>query len=363
MNRPHTEPMWPDSLRADMARVVLERVLVRARWLAVLTVVGCVPSHSAVFGPVDREAQRRIGVDVSWGGASATTDVAIVQLLAKPIDLDGAVRIAIARNQRLQASYEELGIAASRVAEATVLPPTVVDFDYKHAFSGTVSETELAVVQDVLDLIQIGQRRGAANSELDAARARAISVTVDLAARVEIAFNDHTAAKQELELVQTALDAATASADLAERQHAAGNTTNLALAREHEQRERLRVDASRAQQDVADTRARLGALLGVGADQRAWVTIGRLADAPAAPPKLDDLGGEATTANLDVVALRADADAARARHGYATVRAFIPMLGAGIDVGREYVDALRRYWNAVAAAKALRRGGHVEATR
>ena len=30
-----------------------------------------------------------------------------------------------------------------------------------------------------------------------------------------------------------------------------------------------------------------------------------------------------------------------------------------VDVGRQYIDALRRYWLAVAAAKALRRGGHV----
>jgi outer membrane protein TolC len=29
-----------------------------------------------------------------------------------------------------------------------------------------------------------------------------------------------------------------------------------------------------------------------------------------------------------------------------------------VDVGRQYIDALRRYWSAMAEAKALRRGGH-----
>jgi cobalt-zinc-cadmium efflux system outer membrane protein len=461
-----------DLLLASVARVLLEHELVYARWLALVTMVGCVPSRSAVFGPVERESQRRLGVEAAWGTTSPAMDAAIAQLLAKPIDLDAAVRIALARNQRLQAGYEELGIAASRVAEATVLPPAEVDFDHKYAVTGIATETELTVVQDLLDLIQIDQRRGAANAGLDAARARAIAATVDVAARVEIAFNDYTAAKQERELVQTALDAASASADVAERLQAAGNTTDLALAREREQRERLRVDVSRAQQGVADTRARLGALLGLGADQPGWTTIGHLADAPSALPNLDDLAGDAANGNLDSVALRADAEAARARQRYALVRAFVPMLGVGIavarretgdweagpalrigiplfdqqqgpraralaeqrraereiaatkieldatidatrsrverafadvrqladvvmplrkqildetvlqynamnatpfelliakrdniDVGREYVDALRRYWNAVSEAKALRRGGHVEGMR
>jgi len=179
----------------------------------------------------------------------------------QPLDLDAAVRIALARNQRLQARYEELGIAASQVAE-------------------------------------------------------------------------QIAARQDLELVQTAFGAAAASADLVERQHAAGNTTDLALAREQEQRERMRVEVSRAEQRVADTRARLGALLGLRADPRAWRAAGRLPEVPNAPPALDDLDRVAEASSLDVAALGAEADAAATRLRYAIVRAIVPALGAGVAVAR-----------------------------
>ena len=68
--------------------------------------------------------------------------------------------------------------------------------------------------------------------------------------------------------------------------------------------------------------------------RRQWTTTDRLPDAPTSAPELDDLARTAEAANLDSLALHADADAAEARHHYAIVRAFIPTLGAGVAVAR-----------------------------
>ena len=305
----------------------------RCLWLAAALLSGCVPSRSAVFGPVDRDVEKRLGVGVTWTEDGKTTS-AIDALLAKPLELDGAIRIALERNRHLQARFDELGIAASQIAEATVLPPLEIDANYKWAIGGGSGEVELTAVQDVLDVIQLGQRRGIANAELRGARARAVAATVQLAAEVEMAFYDMVAAVQERELVQTAFDAAAASADLVERQHAAGNATDLQLAREQEQRERMRVDVARAEKLIAERHARLGALLGLGKEQSSWTTAGRLPEAPPQTPVLDDLDDAAVASSLDLTALRADEDAAAARHRYATVRAFVPELGAGVAVAR-----------------------------
>lgn len=316
-----------------VARLVLQRVAMRRIWIAAALLTGCVPSKAAVFGPVARDAEQRLGVAVAWSEDDKTT-AAIDAMLANPIDLDAAVRIALARNRRLQASFDELGIAASQVAEATVLPPTSIDADYKWATSSGKNEIELSAVQDLLDLLQIGQRRGIANAELRAARARAVGSTVDLAAQVEMAFVDVVAAIQERELVQTAFEASSASADLVERQHAAGNATDLGLAREQEQRERTRIEVARTDQLIEERRARLAALLGTGATETTWTVAGRLPEAPAKAPELGDLEQAAVTASLDLDALRAEADAASARHRYAVVRAIVPELGAGASVAR-----------------------------
>src|SRR5689334_17284749 len=183
--------------------------------LALIALAGCVPSRSAVFGPVDREIERRVGVGAAWHEhGDPRVPAAIAELLARPLDQGAAVRIALAMNRRLQAQYDQLGIAASQIAAATVLPPLEVDLEAKRTSGDT--EVELDVVQDVLELIQLPQRRAAARAELAAARARAVAATVELVARVELAYLDVVAAQQELELDQTAFDAAAASADITE---------------------------------------------------------------------------------------------------------------------------------------------------
>ena len=70
------------------------------------------------------------------------------------------MRITIANSRRLQAQYDELGIAASAIADATVLSPTEVALELKRTPDG--DEIEIDAMHDVLNLIQIPQRRNAA---------------------------------------------------------------------------------------------------------------------------------------------------------------------------------------------------------
>ncbi len=304
--------------------------------LAVLSVlvatVGCVPSRSAVFHPVDREIERRIGVTATWG--DDRVPAAIEQLLKAPLDRDAAVRIALSKNRRLQAQYDELGIAASQVAGATVLAPMTVDFQYKVALEGDGGEVEVEVLQDILDLLQLPQRRGAARADLEAARSRAVAATVELVANVERAYVDVLAAQQEIELRQTAFDAASASAEITERMHAAGNTTDLALARERDRREQTRIDVARAQLDAEQVREAMNEVLGLSGKDTAWSVASRLPEIPEAAPALDSIERDAVAASLNLAAIRSDAEAAAGRLGVARVRAWLPELGVGVAASR-----------------------------
>ncbi|MDQ3370185.1 MAG: TolC family protein [Myxococcota bacterium] len=292
----------------------------------------CAPSQSAVFGPVDREVERRLDLAVTWG--DDRVPAAITALLAKPLDRDAAVRIALAKNRRLQASYDALGIAASDVASATVLGPTEVHVAYKVALDGDGNELELEVTQDILELLQLPQRRGIANAELAAARARAVAATISLVARVEAAYVGVVAAQQELELQTTAFDAASASAEIVERMYAAGNAPRLALARERDRREQTRLDLARAQLAVELEREALNELLGLSGPDTRWTVTNRLPDPPRAAPALDTLERDAVEASLDLEALRSDAASAAGRVGLARVRAWFPQLGVGVAASR-----------------------------
>jgi len=306
------------------------------RLLALVAVVGCVPSRGAVFGPVEREVERRIGARATWHEhADPRVPAAIAALLAKPLDRDAAVRIAIATNRRLQTQYDELGIAAGEIASATVLPPLEVDVKTKLAGGSLADEVELDVIQDVLELIQLPQRRAVARAGLAAARSRAVAATIQLAARVELAYLDVVATQQELELRQTAFDAAGASAEIAERQRAAGNISELALARERDRREQARLELGRAQVDVETRREALNELLGLSGEATRWTVGHRLAELPETMPAIDTLERDVVASSLELEAIRGDEEAAAGRVGIARMRAWLPRLGVGVAADHE----------------------------
>lgn len=299
-----------------------------------LATTSCAPSRTAVFGPVDREINRRLNLDVSWS-SDERVPAAVTAMLERPLDRDAAVKIALAKNRRLQAQYDQLGIAASAIAAATVLAPTRVDVEYKFATGNKASEVELDVIQDVLDLLQIPQRRGIAKSELAAARARAVSATVELVARVEGAHIDAVAAQQDLELRQTVFDAASASAEISERMYVAGNLPEISVARERAQREQARIDLARAQLEIEETREAFNEVLGLTGKDTRWTVVGQLEVLPAAAPLLDSLERDAIVSSLELAATKADAEAAAGRVGLSRIRSILPELGVGVAADRK----------------------------
>jgi len=297
------------------------------RWLALVGCAACAPSPEILQRPVTAELTRRLGDDVRLDRDAAW----IAARLDKPLDRDAAVRIALANNARVRAALAELEIAGGGLAP--VLGPLSIEAELRDGKAG--SEVEVRAIQDLLGAIATSRQRAAARADLAAARANAAATAIRLAGRVEIAFDDLLAAQQEIELRQTAFDAADAAALLRERMRAAGNTTDLALARDRDAREQARVELSRAQATAADRHTRLDALLGLTGDQTRWTAAGTLAELPAAPPSLDALEDTAVAASLDLAAGRARVTGAERRLAAQRLRAVLPHLGAGVSVTRQ----------------------------
>ena len=287
---------------------------------------GCAPSAAELRDPVDADIARRLGGDPHAGAAS---QAAIDQLLARPLDADAATRIALANSARLAAAFDELGIAGGELAAAAGLGP--LELDVKLRFGGG-GEHELEAIQPVLGLVEMPRRRAAAHADLAAARATAAAAAIRLAARVDVAFRDLLAAQQEVELRETAFTAADVAATLRERMRAAGNTTELAQARDRDAREQARLDVARAEADLAVRRERLSALLGLSGARTTWTVAGQVEELPAAAPALDDLEETAIAASLELAAGRARVDAAGATLSDERLRSVLPELGVGASV-------------------------------
>lgn len=288
----------------------------RALLLATL-LAACTPSLTEVRRPVDATIDARLGTREKVDTRS---------LLAKPLDKDAAVKIALANNARLAAAFDTLGVAGGELGAALGLGPLEIDGALRF---GDHTEKEVDVVQDVLGVIASGKRRAAARADLEAAQAEAAALALRLVARVEIAFADLLAAQQELALRREAFEAADAGASLRERMYAAGNASDLARARERDAREQARLDVAHAEAEVEVKRERLNALLGLSGADTAWTATGALAEVPAAAPALDALETDSVTASLELAAGRARTTAAANRASDERLRTVLPVLGVG----------------------------------
>ncbi len=296
------------------------------RLLVLALLASCAPSPHELRGPVDRDLASRLGGDFVVGGPAATKLVA--DRLARPLDLDGAIRIALANNARVRAALAELEIGGGGLAP--IFGPTTIEAELRRGDSGT--EIEVTVIQDLLGAITAARQRSAGRADLVAARATASGAAIRLAGRVERAFYDLLATRQTEELTRTAFEAADAAALLRERMHAAGNTSDLALARDRAAREDARVSLGRAEAAVEIQRETINALLGLTGAQTGWTFDGKLPELPATAPSLDAIEATAVAASLDLAAQRARVGAAAGQVSAQRLRSFLPHLGVGISV-------------------------------
>src|SRR5262249_10549786 len=246
----------------------------RAVILALAAVVAsaltsCVPPSQEVRAPVDRLVTERLG---GPGAPAALTAAQLDALLARPIDAATAVRIALATSPRLRVAFDQLDIAAADVAAALGLGPATVDAQLR--FVGDHDEYGGDAIRALPGWVPAPARRAAARAELAATQAAAAAAALRLAARVEITFDDLLAAQQDVALRETAFDAADAAATLRERMHAAGNTTDLALARDRDAREQARLELDRARATATARREATGAVNGPSRARTAGTAAG-----------------------------------------------------------------------------------------
>jgi outer membrane protein, heavy metal efflux system len=229
---------------------------------AALLAVGCasVPRDAGV-GDVRKIVEERSGQRIAWSPdqpIEPPSDDTLRPLLAGELTVERAVEIALANNRDLLATLEELGVArADLIAASTVRNPV---FDGEVRFPG--KPFEIGIMQTLIDLFQLPRRRALGAAAFEAARLRATGAVLGFAAEVRWDYYTLQAAQQALAQQRTMAAAAEVSAELARRQHDAGNISDLDLENEQALYERAKLDLARAELDEIQSRERLLAALG-----------------------------------------------------------------------------------------------------
>jgi len=288
----------------------------------------------------DLVAARSPGRTVVWNQGTADDQAAaqrLRELLADELTLDAAIQIALLDNRALQAVYAQLGIAQADVVQAGLLQNPILSADVRFpTVQGAAIGAAAGLVQEFISMLQIPLRKRVAAAAFDEATLTASASIVDLVTEVKRAYYRLQGAEQLLELRRTVRDATGLSADIARRQHDAGNVTNLDLANESALAEQAGADLARAESEVADDREELTALMGLwGGDAAGWRIASHLPELPSDDVPPDALESLAVSQRLDLVAARQRIRTVLLARRLAGAFRWLPSAALGVAAERE----------------------------
>jgi outer membrane protein, heavy metal efflux system len=332
----------PAALDHDGSRLPGEIMVRSMLWLTTaMLLTGCAAAaHNEDFAEVQSRAVERIGKRVMWNGHSAddrAVEAAMHDLLARPLTADTAVQAALLNNPKLQADFEELGIAQADLVQAGLLRNPVLDLSVRFPNSAPhKAYLNFGVAESFLDVFLIPARRKIAAGQLKQVKARVTNEVLELAARTASAFYAWQGAAQRVELLGTVGDATNASLDAATRLRKAGNTNELAYLGERAQADRATVDLANARADAADARERVNALMGLADHQLDWTAAGRrLPDVPAGEVRVEGLEATAVRQRQDLAAARSEVLMQARIYGFTVDTRFFASADLGADAERE----------------------------
>lgn len=297
---------------------------------------GCasVPKDSG-FADVRRVVVTETRQPVEWEPrrpVQPPDDAAVAAMLQEELTADRAVQVAFANNRDLQATLEELGLArAELIGASTIRNPL---FDGEIRFPGAPRNPfEIVASQTLMDIFQLRNRKRLGRAQFEAAKVRVSAALINFSTQVRTDYYDVLAARRILARQEAVMRAQAAAAELAKRQHFAGNISDLDLENEQSRYEQVKMDYARAQLDELQARERLTADLGLL--QRAELKLP--VDFPAQPETetpSQDVERHVTSRRLDLRIAQREIEAAQRAVGLARTAAFED-LAVGVHLERE----------------------------
>jgi cobalt-zinc-cadmium efflux system outer membrane protein len=245
------------------------------------------------FRGVQKSVQERTGKAVRWKEDQAAHEQALQevrQLLRKPLTVDTAVQIALLNNRSLQATFEDIGLSAADLLQAATIPNPRFDLAVRFPDkppSGTYQDYDVAI--DFLSIIMIPLKKRVAKEQLESAALRVADSTLALISEVKGAFYSLQASQQLLKRFKLIVDTNSASLNLAQRQHEAGNINDLALAQRQTSYSRSRLDVATTEAEIRRNREQLNLLLGLWGTDTDWQIAGELPEVPSSDFPIEGL--------------------------------------------------------------------------
>ena len=324
-----------------------EKMRYAALFFAALSILaGCASvSKEMAFNKVQQQVDERIGFPIHWNVNTDSADAAAQvtkDLLSQPLVADNAVQIALLNNRRLQATYEDLGIAYAAVVEAGSpsnpafhggatfgLPQDPMTAHPAH--DSYVFEIEM----DFLSLLYGSMRKSAAKSEFEIAKLRVTAAVMDLAGKTRRAFYRVQSEQQMLEMFQQVVLATQAGYEFANELYKAGNIPEIDLLLQRTLHEGAKLALAAAEATLAESREQLNQLMGVWGSQTAWTVENQLPDLPTEPMNFDNVEKVAIENSIDLAIARGEILSIGQQLGVEKATSLVPHLDIGPELEQE----------------------------
>lgn len=298
---------------------------------------GCasVPKDAG-FGEVRQEIAGRLDERVEWrrgGTEDAAVDAQVKAVLHEPLTADAAVRVALLNNRRLQAEYEDLGVAQADLVQAGLLKNP--SFGWSRLDGGGMTQTTWGVGLDFLGLLLAAPKKRIESIRFEHIKSRVTQAVLRHVAETRKAWFTAMAAEQSAGFLGQVAELAAAEAELGERQRQAGNLSQRDALRQQAFSAETAASLARAREAAFAARERLNRLMGVWGEDAGWKLPGRLPELPESQPVFDGIEAYGLKQRLDVRMAQKEAEAMAAALGVTRDSRFINVFGLGAETEKD----------------------------
>ena len=224
------------------------------------------------------------------------------ELLARPIDSDTAVQIALLHNPRVAAIYARLGFARADLYDAVRLSNPTLGY-VRLSGADAARKVDWSLSQNFTELLFMRWRAAGAQSRVVLAEQQVAHDLLELEADVRAAHVRQVGSKMVTVMRQRVARSTEVSAGYAQQLFAAGNISKLQLARLQEAADLAKTETLRAQASETADRNALLTLLGLRSDAAVHL-VGDYALPLAELPVAADLRAWALDNRLDLLSVR-----------------------------------------------------------
>lgn len=275
----------------------------------------------------------RSGIEASWArdpAGAAAAEEQIRSLVATELDADRAVSVALLANRELLAGLEELGIGQAELAQASRIANPSLGYSRQRLEGGGGTKVEASFAIELLDGLLAPRRRRLAAIELEALRLRTARLLQTTAADTRIAVANLQEVENRLEALVLLRDLDASAAEIAKRQHDAGNVADRELARHELRANESQVALTKARLEARGAREALQRQLGLSGPDLAWKLAKAWPERSAVEISGDGLEQLAEEQRYDLAAARAGLDLVGQALALRKGTRFLPI---GIEVG------------------------------